>query len=145
MVAQKIRRFCAYQDRSTAEVREKLKKYQIPDDEIETLIVRLSDENFLNDERFANNFVIGKLNAKGWGKHKIKYHLKLKGIADEIIANALENICEEDWENQLQKKIDKWTKNNELSTNTYPKLVRFLTRNGFNLSDVMRKIKCANS
>jgi regulatory protein len=136
----KMLKFCACQDRSIAETRAKLKRYMLPEKEIEMLVNQLIEEDFLNDERFAAHFVKSKLNAKGWGYSKIRFHLKQKGISDDIIYNVLSEIAETDWEEQLRNNIEKWNRSNELSQTTYPKLVRFLLSKGFNLSDIMKHI-----
>ncbi|MCL2246525.1 MAG: RecX family transcriptional regulator [Lentimicrobiaceae bacterium] len=137
----KIRKFCAYQDRSIAEVRAKLKGYILFEEEIEDIINQLIEEDFLNDKRFAAHFVKSKLNAKGWGYSKIRFHLIQKGIAEDIIKDALSEVSEENWEEQLQHNIEKWKRSNELSPTTYPKLVRFLIAKGYKISEIMRNIK----
>jgi regulatory protein len=134
----KIRKFCAYQDRSIAEVRTKLKGELLLEEEIEAMVNQLIDEDFLNDERFAANFVKSKLHAKGWGGAKIRFHLKQKGIAEDLVKNALSEIAETEWEEQLQRNIEKWKRTNELSRITYPKLVCFLVSKGYKVSDIMK-------
>jgi len=135
-----VRKFCAYQDRSVAEVRTKLKGMLLGEDEIETLINQLIEEDFLNDERFAVHFVKSKLNTKGWGYAKIRFHLKQKGISEEMINKVLNEVDENEWNEQLQRNIEKWKKSNELSQTTYPKLVRFLLSKGFKFSDIMKNM-----
>ena len=141
----KIRKFCAYQDRSVAEVRTKLKGYIVLEEDIENVINELIEEEFLNDERFAANFVKSKLRAKGWGAAKIKFHLKQKGISNEIITTVLNEVEATEWNEQLQQNIEKWKRSNELSYTTYPKLVRFLSGKGFNISDIMKHINFFNA
>ena len=137
---EKIRKFCAYQERSVAEVRAKLKGYIVPQEDIENIINQLIDEEILNDERFAQCFASGKLRAKGWGYAKIRYGLQQKGISNDIINSILSDVEETDWNDQLQKNIEKWKKLNTLNRETYPKLVRFLVGKGFRLSEVMKSI-----
>jgi regulatory protein len=143
MPSSKIRKFCAYQDRSVAEVRAKLKGYLLFEEEIEALINQLIDEEFLNDERFTANFVKSKLHAKGWGYAKIRFHLQQKGISDNLIKNALNEVNETDWNEQLQRNIEKWKRTNELSHTTYPKLVRFLANKGYKLSEIIKNINAS--
>jgi len=144
MYAQKIRKYCAYQDRSIAEVRSKLKGYILPEEDIENIIIQLISEDYLNDQRFTENFVQSKLNNKGWGIHKIRFHLKQKGISEDIIQTVLNNIDDEEWYNELQNNIDKWKRSNKLTQATFPKLVRFLLGKGFKLAEIMR-VKDSNS
>jgi len=137
----KIRKFCAFQDRSMAEVKAKLKDYLLPNEDIEIIINQLIDEGFLNDERFAVGFAMSKLHAKGWGYAKIKYHLYQKGISNEIINKVLSDVDLTEWDHQIQRNIEKWKRTNELTQTTYPKLVRFLAGKGFKLTEIMRNIK----
>ena len=64
----KLANFCAYQERSQQEVREKLVKMGISSDDLEDIIVFLISENFLNEERFAIAYAGGKFRVKHWGK-----------------------------------------------------------------------------
>ena len=61
---QKIRHFCAYQERCHAEVREKLYGYGLYKTEVETILTQLIEENYLNEERFAEQFAGGKFRIK---------------------------------------------------------------------------------
>jgi regulatory protein len=140
MVLQKITKYCDYQDRSVAEVKAKLAAFLLPEKEIKLIISQLIEENYLNDERFTENFVNSKLNSKGWGYYKIRLHLKQKGISNNLIESVLNSINEENWNEELKKNINKWEKNNELNKKTFPKLVRFLTGKGYKLSEIMKNI-----
>jgi regulatory protein len=136
----KIQKFCAYQERSVAEVRAKLKGCTLSEEEIDAVVNQLIDEEFLNDERFAAGFVKSKIHTKGWGSTKIRFHLHQKGIANNIINNVLSEVEESDWNEQLQRNIEKWKRSNELSHTTYSKLVRFLSSKGFKISEIMKNI-----
>ena len=59
------------------------------------------DNRFVNDERFAKAFVRGKVNQSGWGLNKIRFHLMQKGIAKEIIDEALGQTDEEVYRQRL--------------------------------------------
>jgi regulatory protein len=49
--------YCAYQERSRKEVREKVQSFGIEDDdEVEKILEKLTKDNFLNEERFAKAF-----------------------------------------------------------------------------------------
>jgi regulatory protein len=78
---QKIKHYCAYQERSHAEAREKLYSFGLYRQEVETLLSQLIEENYLNEERFAVAFAGGKFRMKQWGKTKIKYELQQKRVS----------------------------------------------------------------
>ncbi|HCM75832.1 MAG TPA: RecX family transcriptional regulator, partial [Cytophagales bacterium] len=69
---QKIYHYCAYQERSHKEVRNKLYDYGLWGSEVEDLLTRLITEDFLNEERFAKSFAGGKFRMKKWGRIKIE-------------------------------------------------------------------------
>ena len=100
---QKAKYYCAYQERSHAEVKKKLYGFGLYKNEVEILLSRLIEENYLNEERFAIAFAGGKFRIKQWGKTKIKYELKMRQIGDYNIKKALSQIEEEDYLKTLQK------------------------------------------
>ena len=100
---QKAKYYCAYQERSHAEVKKKLYGFGLYKNEVEILLSQLIEENYLNEERFAIAFAGGKFRIKQWGKTKIKYELMMRQISDYNIKKALSQIEEEDYLKTLQK------------------------------------------
>src|ERR1700754_4547402 len=104
----KAEHYCAYQERSQQEVRDKLYEWGLYPQAVENIIAQLVTANFLNEERFAKAYAKGKFNQKGWGKIKIKQGLKLKQVSDVLIKKALNQIDADDYlkilENLLSKK-----------------------------------------
>ena len=93
-VLDKMAKYCAYQERCVKDVRDKLKTYDISQEDRDKILDYLLDNRFVNDERFAKSFVRGKINQSGWGLNKIRFHLVQKGIAKELIDEALEQTDE---------------------------------------------------
>jgi regulatory protein len=100
---QKIRQFCAYQERNHREVKEKLFSYGLYNNQVEGLMSQLIEENFLNEERYAIAYAGGKFRMKDWGKNKIKYGLKQHQVSDYCIKKALKTIDEDEYVQKLQK------------------------------------------
>ena len=100
-ILDKMVKYCAYQERCVKEVRDKLKTYVIPQKEKDKILDYLLDNRFVNDERYANSFVRGKINQSGWGLNKIRFHLVQKGIAKDIIDEALGQTDEEAYRQRL--------------------------------------------
>ena len=100
-VLDKMAKYCAYQERCVKDVREKLKTFDLPDEEKAKILDYLLDNRFVNDERFAMSFVRGKVNQSGWGLNKIRFHLMQKGIAKELIDEALGQTDEEVYRQRL--------------------------------------------
>jgi len=88
----KAMKYCAYQERCHSEVRNKLLEIGMRGDELEEVIVRLIEENFLNEERFAQTFARGKFRLKKWGRMKIKQELEKKKVSAYCIKKGMEEI-----------------------------------------------------
>jgi regulatory protein len=100
--------FCAYQERSRKEVREKLYSFGLEDDdEVESILDRLTKDNFLNEERFAKAFAGGKFRMKKWGRIKIRAELKMHGLSAELVRKGLEEIDPDDYESTLRDLVEK--------------------------------------
>ena len=89
---QKLKHFCGYQERCPAEVRQKLYSLGIIKKEVEGLISRLIEEDYLCEERFALLFASGKSRIRGWSKQKIRHELHQKGIAPQWVSQALATL-----------------------------------------------------
>ena len=89
---QKLRHYCAYQERCHSEVKEKLYAFGLHRKEVDESIAQLIVEGYLNEERFAIQFAGGKFRMKQWGKIKIKHALKQRQISEYCIKRALKEI-----------------------------------------------------
>lgn len=103
IILKKVLHYCAYQDRCTQEVRTKLATFDIPDSDKGKIMQLLLDEGYLDNERYASSFVRSKIHLKKWGVNKIRMSLRMKGISDEIIKNALSEIDHEIYREELIK------------------------------------------
>lgn len=97
----RIRNYCAYQERCHQETRDKLYDYGLHQQDVEQIISQLINENYLNEERFAEAFVSGKFRIKKWGKNKILLGLKSKKISEYCIKKAIQQIDGEEYEKTL--------------------------------------------
>lgn len=92
---QRVATLCSKQEQSTGDILEKLRSWNIPDADAEQIIKTLHKEKFLDDNRYARFYVKDKFKFNRWGKIKISYMLRRKGIPGNIIQEALEVIEEE--------------------------------------------------
>ena len=104
---QKLRQYCAYQERSHFEVQQKLWDLGVYKSFHDEIISTLIEEDYLNEERFAKQYAGGKFRMKNWGKRKIYYGLKEKQVSEYNIKIALKEINEEDYINTLYTLADK--------------------------------------
>lgn len=102
----KALRYCAFQERSQQEVRDKLYSWGLHRRETEELISRLIGENFLKEERFAEAFAGGKFRIKRWGRNKIRQALRIKQVSEPLISQALSSIPEKEYRVTLRKVLE---------------------------------------
>jgi len=129
----KIEYYCAYQERSQQEVRDKLYDMGLHQKEVEELIVELIESNFLNEERFAIAYAGGKFRIKRWGRIKIKLALKQKKVSEYCIKKALAQFNHQDYEQAIDEWIEKkgkLVKEKNLYKRKY-KIVQFVISKGF--------------
>ena len=129
----KIQHYCAFQERSHSEVREKLYGSGLYKSQVETIITQLIEDNHLNEERFAVSFARGKFRIKNWGRIKIKYELKQKKVSTYNITKALDEIDETEYEKLLQKLAEKkWklVKADQINIKKF-KTTQYLLQKGF--------------
>lgn len=140
---QKIKHYCAYQERSHYEVREKLYSLGLYKLQVEALLAKLIEEDYLNEERFARSFARGRFGLKKWGRVKIKYELRLKKVSDYNIKLGLKEIKEEDYLVTLQKLVDdKWDiLKDEKNIARQAKTVAYLLQKGYEVPLGQQAIK----
>ena len=139
---QKARQYCAYQERCHKEVKEKLYGYGLYKKEVEELLSQLIEDNYLNEERFAIQFAGGRFRIKHWGRVKIKYELKQKGVSEYCIKKALAAIDERDYMKALQKLFDEKLRTLKSEKNIFikkRKLQDHLMQKGFE-SEIVRRL-----
>ena len=107
IIIEKIQSYCLYQERCVKEVKNKLYSFKISSKLAENIVEYLINNDYLNEERYTKMFVQGKLRIKKWGRIKLKYELKLKGVDTNIIEDNINKINEEEYINYF----------NEFSTN----------------------------
>lgn len=142
----KITQFCAYQERSHAEVKEKLYSFGLYKKDVEEIISKLIEENYLNESRFAAAFVRGKFRIKQWGRIKISYELKQKQVSPYNLKKALEEIDEDQYQETISKLAEKkWklvAKTTESHLMIRSKVSSWLISRGFE-SPIVRRVVLA--
>ena len=133
IATEKLKKYCAYQERSHKEVVDKLYKLGLYKNEVDQVLIALIQDDFLNEERFAQAFVSGKFRIKRWGRVKIKSHLKQKHISDYCIKKGMQEIDETEYFETLhywlERKEREVEEENEFKKKG--KIAAFLIQKGF--------------
>jgi regulatory protein len=94
---------CSKSEKCSFEVISSLRQWGLTEEEISTCIDYLTREKFIDDQRYAANFVHDKFKFNKWGKVKIAYMLRQRRIAESLISEALESIPNEDYEETIRE------------------------------------------
>lgn len=89
---EKLKKYCAYQERAQSEVRKKAFSYGLSSEETESVISDLIQENYLNEQRFTEAFVRGKYKFKRWGRKKLELELKARQVSSYCIKKGMAQI-----------------------------------------------------
>jgi len=136
---EKLKSYCAYQERSHFEVEKKIHSLGFFYDDADAIVSVLIEENFLNEERFVDAFVSGKLRYKHWGKIKITQHLKQHRVSSYILKNAFKNITDEEYFSILELELSKKKSQLDLETNFLKKkqkIYNYLLQKGFSYQEI---------
>ena len=138
---EKLKSYCAYQERCEFEVIKKLESLGIVEADINVVILKLKQQNYLDNARYSEAFASGKHKIKGWGKVKIKVALKAKRLPEELITNALKELDPNAYSMRLNEVANKkWRLLGEKKDrNTRQKLFRFLYGKGYE-SELINRI-----
>jgi len=135
--------YCSSAEHCKTEILEKTEKFELSLEEKAQLIERLQNEKFIDEKRYVRAFVRDRFRFNKWGRIKIRYMLRQKGIASDLIDEGIEAIPEEDYIDMLltllkQKKPSVKSKSNyELRG----KMLRFGSGRGFEPSLISQCLK----
>ena len=125
--------FLSYRARSENEIRQNLRKHEIPEAVIEETLERLRREGFADDKKFASAWVENRSTFRPRGRRALALELRQKGIDDATIESALEDIDDEALAYEAGQKKARKLKIQEWSE-FRKKMSEFLARRGFSYS-----------
>lgn len=119
----------ARREHSFKELTQKLSS-RFPDEDIQSPLERLRDENLQSDQRYLEAYIRFRRN-KGFGPLKIEAELYPKGLDSEQIRRCLYDE-ENDWLELCRQALDKrFPALNKTNPNERAKCERFLMQRGF--------------
>ncbi len=134
--------YCSKAERAPRDVADKLRDWDVDEESVDKVLDWLTKENFLSEERFAHAFVNDKYHFERWGRIKIGYALRQKGIAGSLVQNTLDDVI--DAESYLQTAVDllrarlRGASGKTLDAKARAAVYRFAAQRGFE-ADICRK------
>lgn len=131
-------------DYTEYEISDKLSKAYYPPETIEYTLERLKKDHFINDLRYAYNYI--QFKSSYYSKKVIFMKLRQKGVSLQNIESAYEEFSKDNCDTEyntlvqtIQKKI-KSTDVSGLSDNEKQKLIGFLYRKGFSYESIIKAL-----
>lgn len=145
---QRLAALCSQGEHSSAEIRAKALQWQLSEADADRLIDYLTDERYIDDERYCKAYANDKLRYNHWGRFKIRQMLHLQGLSGEHIRAGLDSINDKEYKKILTDIIlakSRGIKDTDPYTR-HAKIMRHATSKGFE-SDAIAKLlsECGES
>ena len=124
---------CAQAEHCEQEMRDKMKRWGMDPEAQNHVVERLTNERYIDNERYARAFVKDKVRYNKWGRRKVQQALWMKRIDDDIQQRVLDEIDDEEYLKVLVPLLKQKRKSIK-AANDYElnqKLVRFALSRGF--------------
>ncbi len=129
----KLAKICARSEQCSPDLARKIRELGGSGTSEEKILNQLKKEGFLSDERYVRAYVQEKFRINGWGKVKMRYYLRMKGLKENLIEIGLNEIGDEEYHRILVKTMKQKAKSVK-SANRYEKMgqiIRFTQSRGF--------------
>ncbi len=130
--------FCSAAEHCRADAREKLRRWGVAEEDVESVITRLEKEKFIDEARYCRAFINDKLRFAGWGKVKIGQALRRKGITPDTYRPLLDGIDPDAYRDTLRKLLaaKRGTLRAASAYELNGKLTRFALGRGYEIEDI---------
>ncbi len=121
-------------DYTVDQIYNKLDQRDVPPGTARGVVDKLKSMDYLNDERFARNYCDSRVRLKNEGPYKIEKALKRKGVSEETISLAIDEMKQKNaFSEALENALSKWLRINGEpdEVNELRRLNDFLMRKGF--------------
>lgn len=139
---QKALQFIAHRPRSVEETRRRLSKKGFRDEVIDATLEKCLEKEWLDDLDFARQWIENRNTFRPRSDRLLRYELRVKGVADDVITQALEKYGGDENELAYQAGIKKAKKcRQETKFDFQKKVGGFLGRRGFHYGIVKPTVK----
>lgn len=131
---------CAQAEHCQYEMLEKMRRWELPEDEQARVMQRLVSERYVDDERYARAFVKDKIRYNKWGRRKVEQALWQKRIDEDIRKQVLDEVDDDEYLSVLRPLLKQKRKSTKANSDyeLNQKLMRFAISRGFTF-DIIRQ------
>ena len=131
---------CAQAEHCQWEMIEKMRRWELPEEEQARVMQRLVSERYVDDERYARAFVKDKVRYNKWGRRKVEQALWQKHIDEDIRRRVLDEVDDNEYLDVLRPLLKQKRRSTKASSDyeLNQKLMRFALGRGFTF-DIIRQ------
>lgn len=140
----RLERLCARAEHSESELTDKLRRWGVGPADSLRIMDSLRERRYVDDTRFARAFVRDKYRFARWGRAKIRMALTAKHIAHDTIAEALDEIEDDIYTENLRLIIAAKQRSLGAEAESYggrTKVYRFALSRGYESALIARFLK----
>lgn len=134
---------CARGEHCSGDMLEKMRRWQMDEEAMARVMAYLTDKGFIDDGRYCRLYAIDKLKFNKWGRHKIAFSLRSKGVGNNAIEEALAEIDNQQFIDALTELLD--AKSRTLDDDDpymrRQKLIKFALGRGFDMDIILKVLK----
>jgi len=134
---------CSKCEQCPSDIYDKLQEWGLTEADAARMVGYLTQEKYLDESRFVHAFVNDKFTYQHWGKVKIAYMLRMKGISDSLIDNTIDDVIPpEDYLSVCIDMVRIKVKGlpQPLSTADRAKVFRFASQRGYESSVIAKAL-----
>lgn len=135
----------AARDYTTAKMREKLARRGLDEVAVEEAVIRLENQGWLNDRRFAERFAETAVSGGRFFGPRLRLEMRRRGVPAQFVDDVLRHVCQEhDEQSDLRMVMERRFPDfsfSAASDREKRRVITFLQRRGFGLSAIMKALK----
>lgn len=134
---------CSKGEQCPSDIYAKAQEWGLSEAESARLVAYLTQEKYLDEARFVHAFIHDKFTYQHWGRVKMAYMLRMKGIADSLIENTFDDVISaEDYLEACSDVVRAKLRGlaQPLSPADRAKVFRFASQRGFEASVVSKAL-----
>ena len=142
---QYILRLLTGRDYSVARVRQKLALREVAEQDLDTLILRLQHEGWLDDRRYAARFAEAAISSGRYYGVRLRLEMRRRGFTPDVVNETLAPLlAESDEISEVRLAVERRYPGFSYSATSdrdKRRVVGFLQRRGFGFSSIMRALR----
>ena len=138
----RLQKLCAKAEYCRADVyRKALKALEGDSAQASRIVDVLVEDRYVDDARYAAAFAREKASLQGWGPIKIRFQLRSKGVSDEVITAALEEVEPARAADKLERLLSNKARTLQGDSQFRLKLIKFGLSRGYEYDAVEEALK----